>query len=375
MFRRLRPLIVKEFRQIRRDKRSLGVLLVLPAVLVFVIGYALNFDVKHVRLAVWDQDKTSRSRELVRAFVNNEYFTYAYAADSYETIETLLGKGDALIGLVVPPSFSRDIAAGRDATVQILVDGSNANTATAAIDYTNAVLQSFSVKLSADVMQRVGKAGFLPIDYRPKVWYNPELITAKFLVPGLIGFILMISAVVSTSLSVVKEKERGTMEQIMVSPLNTAELIVGKTIPYLAVGLAGSVLVLLVGFLLFDIVVHGSIFWLYIGIVLFLIGALGQGLLISTVAQSQQVAFLLSVFSSLLPTFLLSGFVFPIRSMPIALQLLSNAAPAKFFLVVVRSIILKGAGPAAFWDQLVFLMIFAAVMLGISVVRLRKRVQ
>ncbi len=373
MFSRIRPIILKEFRQIRRDKRSLGVLLVLPAALVFLIGYALNFDVKHIPLAVYDQDKTHTSRELVQAFVNNEYFAHEYDIRDSKEIETLLGEGKALVALIIPPKFSQTLLAGRDASVQVLVDGANANTATTAVFYTSAVLQSFSARLSSSALQRIGRELFIPIDLRPKVWYNPELMSAKFLVPGLIGFILMISSVVSTSLSVVKEKERGTMEQIMVSPLSTRQVILGKTIPYLLIGLVGSVLVLLVGFFLFDIVIRGSIFWLYVGIFLFLLAALGQGLVISTIAQSQQVAFLLSVFSSLLPTFLLSGFVFPIRSMPLVLQILSNIAPAKFFLKIVRGVILKGAGPGAFGDQLIFLSIFAAVTLTISSMRLRKR--
>lgn len=373
MFKRIRPIIIKEFRQIRRDKRSLGVLLALPAFLVFLIGYALNFDVKHISLAVYDQDKTQTSREFIQSFVNNEYFEYNYSITSEEEIDQLLGKGNALIAIVIPPNFSKAILAGRDATVQILVDGSNANTSTTALGYLSAVIQNFSSTLNAKIMRRVGREMFSPIDFRPRVWYNPELASAKFLVPGLIGFILMISAVVSTSLSVVKEKERGTMEQIMVSPLSTTEVVLGKTVPYLVIGLAGSVLVLLVGFLQFDIVIRGSLFWLYVAIALFLLAALGQGILISTIAETQQVAFIMSVFSSFLPTFLLSGFVFPIRSMPIVLQILSNAAPAKFFLSVVRSVILKGVGPSAFWDQLIFLTIFASATIGISALRLQKK--
>lgn len=376
MFKRIRPIIVKEFRQIRRDKRSLGVLIILPAFLLFLIGYALNFDVKHISLAVYDQDRTHVSREFIQSIVNNEYFEYNHAATSDEEIDRLLDEGETLIAIVIPPQFSKNILAGSDATIQILVDGSNANTATTALGYLSGIIQNYSTNLTAKFLQRAGRparGGFSPIDFRPNVWYNPELATAKFLVPGLIGFILMITAVISTALSVVREKERGTIEQIMVSPLNTAEVIIGKTIPYLLIGLIASALILLVGFLLFDITIKGNFLWLYLGIILFLLGALGQGLLISTIAETQQIAFIMSVFSSLLPTFLLSGFVFPIRSMPLLLQILSNAAPAKFFLTVVRSVILKGVGPAAFWDQLIFLTLFAAAMIGISSLRLKKR--
>jgi ABC-2 type transport system permease protein len=373
MFRRIKPIVKKEFLQIWRDKRSLSVLLLFPALLIMVAGYALNFDVKHISTAIFDQEKSSRSRDFIRNFDNNEYFDIKYSVASYTEVDRLLNEGDALIAIVIPPDFSRNLESGREATVQILVDGSNANTATNTIGYLNIVIQTYSTNLASAVLAKMGRELYLPIDFRPRIWYNPELSTAKFLIPGLIGFILMISAVISTSLSVVREKERGTMEQMMVSPLTTFEIIIGKTIAYLMIALVASVFVLFTGFILFDVAVRGSLIWLYVGIFIFLIGGLGQGLLISTVTHNQQVAFMVSVFSSLLPSFLLSGFVFPIRSMPFVLQVISYLTPAKYFLVIVRSIILKGAGPAAFWDQLVYMTIFAFIMIGISSVRLLKK--
>jgi ABC-2 type transport system permease protein len=373
IIKRIRPVVVKEFRQIWRDPRSLIVLLVFPGILVLFIGYALNFDVKHISFAVFDQDKTARTREFIRSFSNTEYFDLNYSVDSYREVDVLLDEGKALVGIVIPTNFSKNLLAGRDATVQLLVDGANSNTATSAISYASAITQGYSTRLASKVLARSGRAIYQPIDFRPKVWYNPELLSAKFLVPGLIGFLLMLSAVISTSLSVVREKEKGTMEQIMVSPLHTIEVTLGKTLAYLVIALFSSVFVLVVGFVFFDIAVRGSLFWLYAGILIFLIGGLGQGLLISTIAETQQVAFMVSVFSSLLPAFLLSGFVFPIRSMPIVLQVISNVMPVKFFLVIVRSVILKGAGPSAFWDQLVYLAIFAAVMITISSVRLLRK--
>lgn len=372
-FKRIRPIIIKEFRQIRRDKRSLGVLLVFPALLVLLIGYALNFDVKHISVAVFDQDKTQSSREFVRSFSNSEYFDFNYSVQSYEEIDMLLDEGKVLIVFVIPTNFSKELLAGRDAKLQILVDGSNSNTATTAIGYSNAIVQAYSMRIALETLARSGKELYVPIDLHPKVWYNPELISAKFLVPGLIGFILMLSAVVSTSLSVVREKERGTMDQMMVSPLKTGEIILGKTISYLIIALVASVLVLLIGYFFFDISIRGSIIWLYVGIFIFLLAALGQGLLISAISHTQQVAFIISVFSTLLPALILSGFVFPIRSMPIALQIISNLTPPKFFLIVIRDVILKGVGPAAFWEQLVYMLIFAAVTLGLSTRLLLKR--
>lgn len=375
IFKHIKPIIAKEFRQILRDKRSLTILLIFPAVLVLFIGYALNFDVKHISLAVFDQDRSAQSREFIRSFTNTEYFDLNHTVTSHREVDRLLDGGDALMVIVIPVDFSQRLLSGRDAPVQILIDGSNANTATTSIAYVSAIIQTYSAKLAVGVLERMGREMYLPIDFRPKVWYNPELSSAKFLVPGLIGFIMMISAVISTSLSVVREKERGTIEQIMVSSLRTVDVIIGKTVTFLIISLLASTLVLIIGYFFFDIVVRGSILWLYVGIFIFLIGALGQGLLISTIVQTQQVAFMVSVFSSLLPTFLLSGFVFTIRSMPLVLQILSNVTPSKFFLVVVRSVILKGAGPSAIWDQLVYMAIFAVVMIAVSSVRLLKKEQ
>lgn len=371
--KRIKPIIKKEFLQIMRDKRSLAVLLVFPALLILVVGYALNFDVKHISAVIFDQDRSSVSREFVRNFSNTEYFDVKYLADNYRTIDYLLNRDDAKIAIVIPPDFSKSLTAGKDADVQIIVDGSNANTATTAIGYVSAIIQTYSQKIIAKSFQRIGREVFVPIDFRPKIWYNPELRSAKFLIPGLIGFILMISAVISTSLSVVREKERGTMEQLRVSSLQTVEIILGKAVTYLLIALLSSVFVLVVGYLFFDVAVRGSIFWLYVGIFIFLLGGLGQGLLISTITHNQQVAFMLAILSSLLPTFLLSGFVFPIRSMPIFLQIVSNVTPAKFFLVIVRDVIIKGADVTAFWDQLIYMTIFMAVMISISSVRLLKK--
>ena len=373
ILRRIKPIVKKEFLQIWRDKRSLTVLLLFPALLILVAGYALNFDVKHISTAIFDQEKSARSREFIRNFSNTEYFDLKYSIESYKEVDELLNEGKALITIVIPTNFSKNLLAGKDATVQVLIDGSNANTATTAIAYANVIIQTYSSNLASQVLEKMGRELFLPVDFRPKIWYNPELNTAKFLVPGLIGFILMISAVISTSLSVVREKERGTMEQMMVSPLLTVEIITGKTIAYLIISLVASAFILVTGFIFFDVAIRGSILWLYAGILIFLMGGLGQGLLISTVTHNQQVAFMVSVFSSLLPSFLLSGFVFPIRSMPLVLQIIANVTPAKFFLVVVRSIILKGAGPSAFWDQLIYMAIFALIMIAISSLRLLKK--
>lgn len=364
---------MKEFRQIRRDPTSLGMLLVLPAGLIILVGYALNFDVKHVPMVFFDQSRTAESRAYLEKFKTSEYFRYAYDVQEYSDIEEHFMHGDAKIAIVVPRDFAKDILAGRDTRVQILVDGADANTAGQAAGNATRLTMDYSTKLVSAAFQRYGRELYVPIDFRPRVWYNPDLVSAKFLVPGLIGFILVLTAVVSTSMTVVREKERGTMEQIMVSPLQPMQVILGKTIPYLLISLIGATAILILGYFLFDIQVRGSLALLYVAILAIILGALGQGLLISTVTDSQQVAFMISVFSSLLPSFLLSGFIFPVSNMPVFLQVLSNVSVNKFFLVVVRGVMLRGVGFTAVWEQFLWMILFAVVTLGLSIRRMQKR--
>jgi ABC-2 type transport system permease protein len=373
MLKSLRPIIIKEFRQIRRDPTSLGMLLALPAALIVLVGYALNFDVKHVPLAIFDQSKTSASRAYLDKFKQTELFNYRFDVASYDEIEELFMYDRAKIAIVVPTAFAEDLLAGRDTHVQILVDGSDANTGSQAIGNASRITAEYSTRLRANALRRMGMQFYLPIDFQPRVWYNPDLVSNQFLIPGLIGFILVLTAVVSTSMTVVREKERGTMEQIMVSPLRPIDVILGKTIPYMFISLLAASTILVIGYVLFDIHVKGSLLLLYAAIFTIILGGLGQGLLISTVTDSQQVAFMISVFSSLLPSFLLSGFIFPISSMPIVLQVLSNIAVNKFFLVVVRGVMLKGIGFSAVWEQFVYMIIFAMIMLVISTKRMQKR--
>lgn len=373
LYRALKPMVVKEFRQIRRDPTSLGMLLVLPAALIILVGYALNFDVKHIPLAIYDQDRTAESRAFLSKFTQSEYFDRIGDVSTYAEIEENFLHGRSKIAVVIPPSFAADLMGGNDVHVQIIVDGADANTAGQAVGTATRLTADYATRLVAEAFARRGRNLYQPIDFQPRVWYNPDLISSKFLIPGLIGFILVLTAVISTSMTVVREIERGTMEQIMVSPLRPYQVILGKTIPYMAISLVAATGILILGYLLFDVEVRGSILLLYGAIFMIILGALGQGLLISTVTDSQQVAFMISVFSSLLPSFLLSGFIFPVSNMPIFLQVLSNAAVSKFFLVVVRSVMLKGVGFVAVWPQFLYMAIFAAVMLGVSVKRMQKR--
>ncbi|MGA3287870.1 MAG: ABC transporter permease [Bacteroidota bacterium] len=367
------PIVRKEFRQIIRDKRILGVLLFFPALMLFMFGYALNFDVKNTRMAVYDEDRSSASRDFIQQFFTSEYFVKVQTLSSKAEINDLLDGEQVRVVLVVPSSFSKDIQRGKSASVQVIVDGANSNAAATVLGYINAMIQQYSLKVMAESFMRIGGQQItLPIDFQPRVWYNPELKSAKFLVPGLIAFILMVTTVISTALAVVRERELGTMEQIMVSPIKPIELILGKTIPYIIISLIATAVILFLGYVLFDVSIKGSIFLLSIMTILFLVGGLGVGMLISTLVETQQLAFMIAVIVSMLPTFILSGFIFPIRNMPVIIQGITYLIPARYFLVALRAIILKGAGVSAFWDQAIFLTIYAVVMIGVSSLRMRK---
>lgn len=374
MIQRVFAIVKKELRQVARDKRTLGILIVIPAFMIVMFGYALNFDVKHTSLALYDEERSDESRAFVREFLHSEYFDFKYVLNGKEEIDRLLGKEQCRIVVVIPHDFSHHLKAGEDALIQVIVDGANSNAATTAIGYVIAITQDYSTKIVIQSLQRAGRTDVsMPIDYRPRVWFNPELRSAKFLVPGLIAFILMVTAVISTSLSVVREKERNTLEQIIVSEAKPLEFIVGKTIPFMIISFAATIIILIVSFILFDVVVKGSLLLLLAITLIFLTGCLGLGLLISTVAETQQVAFILAVILTMLPTFLLSGFVFPIRNMPVVIQAITYLIPARYFLVVLRSIILKGVGIGAFYTEVLFLIAFAAVIISISVARMKKQ--
>lgn len=363
----------KELRQVMRDPLSLLMLVGLPAFMLVLYGFALNFDVRHVSLAVQDHDRSRPSRDLAAAFVNSTYFDLVATPAPGDDLERLLERRVVKAVLVVPVGFGADVAAGRRADVQLLVDGADANTATTVLGYASALVAEQNVRLLAAAFAESGRALPTGIAYDPRVWYNPELRSTGFLVPGLIGFLLMLTAVLSTALSVVRESERGTMEQLRVAPLGTLELIVGKTLPYLAISLVATSVILLAARVLFGVVVRGPYLDLFVATLVYLLGALGLGLLISTIADSQAMAFQVGLLVSLLPAILLSGFIFQIRSMPEPLQLVTRLVPARYYLVILRGIIIKGSGLAPYLEQLASLALFAAVTLTAASVRLARQ--
>jgi ABC-2 type transport system permease protein len=361
----------KEVHQIARDRRTLLILLFVPAFFLLVYGYALNFDIRHIALGVQDNDRSSASRELISAFINSGYFDYSGELLSEEDITRAIDVGEARAVLVVPARFGAETASGRPVRVQVIINGDNANTATTVLGYTLGIVSAVSARY--EVQARRGSPSGPLVTMEPRVWYNPELRSALFLVPGLIAYIAMITAVVSTALSVVREKEAGTLEQVRMSPIGPLGYVLGKTAPYFALSLAVAMTIVLLSMALFDLPMRGSWLLLIGAVSLFLVGALAFGVLISTIAETQQVAFQIALLTSYLPTFMLSGFIFPISSMPVALQVITYIVPARYFLVTLRGILLKGVGATVLWEELFAMGVFAVAVLGLSSLRLRRQ--
>jgi ABC-2 type transport system permease protein len=359
----------KEVRQILRDRRTLTILLFVPAFFLLIYGYALNWDIRHIALAVEDRDGSVESRALVSAFVNSGYFDFVADVRSDDDIARLMNRGTARVVLVLPSGLSRDITQGRTVPVQILLNGDNANTATTVMGYALTIVQIESARYQVQATTRSGE----PIHVESRIWYNPQLRSALFLVPGLIAYIVMITSVVSTSLSIVREKERGTMEQVRMAPLDAGAFVLGKTLPYFVISLASAFAILGVAMLLFGLPMRGSWLLLLGSTSLYLVGALGLGLLISSVAETQQVAFQLAVLASFLPTLMLSGFIFPITSMPRFLQGVTYVVPARYFIIALRGIVLKGVGWSILWPELAALTVYSTTMLLLASVRLRRQ--
>jgi drug efflux transport system permease protein len=363
----------KEFRQIARDRISLLILMFVPAFFLLLYGYALNFDVQHIRLAVHDSDRTAASRNLISSFVNSGYFDLVASVDDDSEYERLIDDGTARVALVIPPGLQERLLAGHRVPVQVIVNGDDANTAVTVVGYALGILRTASAQYQAETVARPPGTGIPVVNVEPRVWYNPELRSALFLVPGLIAYIGMISAVISTALSVVREKERGTMEQVRMAPLSTIAYVVGKTLPYFVISMCTSIGVVLASMALFGLPMNGSWWLLLLSLSLYLAGALGLGLMVSTAAESQQSAFQIAMLASFLPTVILSGFVFPIASMPVPIQAITYIVPARYFIVALRSILLKGAEVSMFWTDLAALAVYATFMLAMASRRLKRQ--
>lgn len=371
--KRTRAIAKKEFKHLFRDVRMLLILLLFPVFLLAVFGYAVNFDVHHIKIVVHDEENSRISKEFISALTKSTYFDLVGYINSDSQIKEILDEKKAQCIIVIPKDFSRKFYSKQEAKIQFLIDGVDGNTANIIQFYSTAATQSLNAKLTTEVLSRVGTKSFVPIDLRPIFWFNPDLKSTRFFIPGLIAMILIITAAVSVSLSLVREKERGTIEQINVSSIKSSELLIGKTLPYVLLALVNAAMILIAGYILFDVVVKGSYPLLFLSTLIFLIASTSIGILVSVVSDSQQVAFSIATMVTMLPSFILSGFVFPIESMPAIIQVITNITPAKFFINVLRAIVLRGVGVFAIWDQLLYLILYASILLGAAIIIYNKK--
>ncbi|MCF8243262.1 MAG: ABC transporter permease [Melioribacteraceae bacterium] len=370
---RIKAIAKKEIKQLSRDKRMLFVLFFFPVFLLAIFGYAVNFDVQHIRIGIYDKDMTKESRELIQAFTSSEYFDLYEVIEDDDRVNFVLDTKLVQVVLVIPNNFSDDLLGGKEnVDVQFLIDGVDGNTATIIHNYVNAAAMNFNRDFQKKILARYGAEAYTPIDYRPRFWFNPNLESTRFFIPGLIAMILIVTAVISVSLSLVREKERGTMEQINVSSLNTLELLLGKSLPYIFISLIDTAFILIAGYILFGVEVKGSYTLLFFTSLIFIIASTNIGIFVSVISDTQQVAFTIATFISMLPSLILSGFIFPIESMPPIIQVITNITPAKFYLSAIRAIMLKGVELHAFWMQLIYLILFAAFFLVLAII-IRKR--
>jgi len=367
--RRLWAMARKEWLHIRRDTRSLAMAFAVPAVMVVLFGYIITFDVNNIRMAVLDRDHTTQSRDLVDAFRSSGYFLVTARLTDERQIAPLLERAAVRMVLVIPPDFSADLAARRPAPVQALVDGGDANTASIAINYATAIAATYSVHA---VLK--GQPLPVPLSAESRVWYNEDLKSSNMIVPGLMATIMMILSALLTSLTIAREWERGTMEQLAATPVHRLEVILGKLAPYVGIGIVDIVLVAVVGGLVFAVPFRGNPFFLMATAFLFLVGAQGLGIFISATAKSQFLATQLAMITTFLPATLLSGLMFDLASMPKVLQVISLAVPARYFITVVRGVFLKGVGPQVLWPQGVGMIVFALVGLGLAVRAFKKEI-
>ncbi|MBI3894312.1 MAG: ABC transporter permease [Acidobacteria bacterium] len=366
----------KEFLHIIRDPRSLGMALAIPILLLILFGYALTMDVDRVPLVIWDQSGTPASREFLSRFVGSRYFSLQEYVLGYGELERAIDSRNALVALVVPSDFAGRLDAGRPATVQMIVDGSDSTTATLAMGYAESTAETYSRQISLRQMRRITtRAPDPPLDLRPRVWFNADLESKNYIVPGLIAVILMVIAALLTSLAVAREWERGTMEQLISTPVQVRELVLGKLLPYLVVGFLDALLAILMSTWVFHVPLRGSIALLLVVITIFLVAAMALGMLVSIVSRSQLLASQMAMILTFLPGFLLSGFVYEISSMPKAVQIVTYVVPARYFVSLLRGIYLKGTGLNELAGEVFLLILFGAVILTVALQKFKKKLE
>lgn len=376
MVQRIGTLVRKEFIQIVRDPVALGLMIALPVLLLFIFGYAINLDVKNISMAVFDQDNSKTSRSVTESFVSSGYFFPRQIIQSEAEITELLDKGAITVVLRFPANFQRDLLSGKNTPVQVVIDGTDSNTANIVMSYTKAILQAESMDVMFSLLNTAGlmEMDALPVlDIRPNIWYNPELSSSNFLVPGIIGIIIMVIGAIRMSVSLVKEKEQGTIESLMVSPLKAHELMIGKMVPYIVIVFIDLLLIVFCAQWFFNVPFRGSFFFFLVVSFVYLGAALGVGLYISAISKTTQTAWILGFLITIMPSIMLSGFIFPIESMPKFVQFITYLFPVRYFLTILRGIILKGVGFSILYPETIILIGFTLVAIALCSLTFKKR--
>ncbi len=368
---RISAIAGKEWLQIRRDTRSLILSLIAPALLILLFGYALTVDVKNVSMAVYDQDRSTLSRRFLDEFSHTEYLKIYRYVDSYREVDRLIDSEDIALAIVVPRSFEKRFKAGKSAEVQLIVDGSDSTSATVAMGYVKAIIANFNLDIKVNELKRIGIAeAKMPVEVKSRIWYNPELLSKNFIIPGLIVLVLAIISALIASLTISREWERGTMETLITTPVRSYELVFGKLIPYLFIGLFDIIFTVLLGYFVFNVPIKGSFIELYLISLLFLTGTSSLGIMISSATRAQVLSVQVAIMVTYLPSFILSGFIFPVKNMPLIVQGITYLVPAKYLIVIIKGIALKGVSVLLLWTQILFLLIFTLIVVTVSIRKL-----
>lgn len=369
--------IIKELLQVKRDKKMLVIIFMAPILQLIFLGYAANMDVDIVHTTIYDQDKTETSRNFIESLVETGYFKIDYNANSYEEITELLEDGKTLVAIVIPKDFEKKINRRETTQLQTLFEGSDASKASMALGYIQGVSTRFSQNLIMETKDKLGMKISLSGSLTPevRVWYNPEMKSRIFMVPGILGLVLMISTISLMSMAIVREREIGTMEQLIVTPIKKYQLLLGKLIPFTMIGFVILLIVMIIMVLWFGIPVRGNIFYLLFAALLFILSNLGIGLFISTVSKTQQQAMMASVFALMMPMIYLSGFAFPIENMPKFFQYITYAIPLRYFITIIRGVVLKGIGLSSLWLETLILFGMGVSILVLSANRFSKKVE
>jgi len=379
MFSRIKEIIIKEFIQISRDKRMLVLVFAVPIIQLILFGYAITTDIENISTAIWDLDKTYQSREFISGFNNSGNFNLEYYVNSEDEIIRLLDSGEIQVAIKINPGFEKDIKSGNEASVQVIIDGSDSNSATIILNYINEIASDYSTSILMERINRLELARGADIgrsinffSNEVTIWYNPGLKSRISNVPAVVAFILMITTIMLTSMSIIKEKESGTIEQLIVTPIRPVEMVIGKTLPFAAIGFIDVILVISVAYSWFKIPLEGNLLIMFVSTILYLFTTLGVGIFISTISKTQQQAMMSTFFFSM-PAILLSGFMFPIENMPLIIRYITYLNPLRYFLVIITGIFLKANGLDVLWPQMLALGSIGIIIFSISVSRFRKR--